>query len=312
VTTRPASLALSLALACGLASAGLARADAPGVPEPGKLTVASLEKMLTDLGYDFKKSTSTDGKRTYFGLVVKQDNFTFVIDLSLDEQGSKLWFSCPLRTMEHPEKVKSERLWKLLEENDAIMPMSFSYDRSNSRFYLNLAVDNRGLTAKVLREELDRAMGVIRRTYAIWDSYQWPELNDGAAPPANPTPPASPAAKFEPALKQYAAALKEVADLLEKANDETAAAVAAYKLKGLTDRLHAAAMAVRDAGPFTADADKELMARYGAELRTTLERIEAAFKRIDANPAAAAPLKEAHAAYAEAVADMSRALQIAK
>jgi hypothetical protein len=177
--------ALALALGLGLAWHGPARADGPREAPPGKLTVEGLEKMLGDLGYEYKKSTSSDGKRTYFGLVIKQDSFTYVIDASLDEEGNKLAFSCPLRKIDHPEKVKIERLWKLLAESDAVLPMCFSFDKSSNRFYLNHSIDNRGVTAKVLREELDQTMRVLRRTYPVWNAEEWTELS---APPAA-TPP---------------------------------------------------------------------------------------------------------------------------
>jgi hypothetical protein len=171
-------------LTATLALAGLAHAadPAPAKAEPkateqvkktdGVLTNEALEKMLTDMGYEPKASKSEDGKRTWYNLTIEQDNFTFVLDLSLAD--GKLWFSCPLRKVAEPEKVPAEKLWKLLEENDTIYPGSFSYYAQRKQFFYNLAVENRDLTPAKVRSELDRAMGVMRRTYPDWDTSKWP------------------------------------------------------------------------------------------------------------------------------------------
>jgi hypothetical protein len=171
---------LSLFALAIAACTALGSARAEEKTAPGKLTDATLEKMLEDLGYSPRKSVSADGKRTWYNLVIKQDTFTYIVDVSLDTEGKKVWFSCPLRKLEAPEKVKVERLWKLLEENDNLLPMSFSYDRSNKRFYLNHSMDNRGITARVLREDIDAVLGVMRRTYPLWNTQEWEELKTAA------------------------------------------------------------------------------------------------------------------------------------
>jgi hypothetical protein len=171
-------------LAAALALAGVAQAADP-VPAKGEakaaeevkkadgvLTNETLEKMLLDMGYEPKVSRSADGSRTWYDLTVKQDTFTFVIDLSLAD--GRLWFSCPLKKVADPDKVPAEKLWKLLQENDTVYPGSFSYYAQRKQFFYNLAVENRDLTPTRLRAELDRVMGVLRRTYTEWDTSTWP------------------------------------------------------------------------------------------------------------------------------------------
>src|SRR4051812_22235926 len=100
-----------LTLAATLAALGGARADEPKKAEAGRLTVEALGQMLDDLGYEYKVSKTEDGKRTFYGLVIKQDTFTYVVDLSLDPAGQRVWFSCPLRKVPEQDRVKAERLW---------------------------------------------------------------------------------------------------------------------------------------------------------------------------------------------------------
>lgn len=165
------------------AGAGLA----PLGPVPGQsLNDASLEATLRSMGYDPKISKSSNGKRTFYRLHLEEDKFRFVFDLSLDTERERIWFSGPLSTVTDRDRVATERLWKLLESNDDISPVFFSYDNNNKRVYLNLVIDNRDMTATILRKEISRFMRVTERTYPLWKDMQ------PAPAPSNP-PPATPA-----------------------------------------------------------------------------------------------------------------------
>jgi hypothetical protein len=291
---KPRALFLALALA-SCAALNTARADGP--TDNGKLTDAALEKMLVDLGYTPKKTVSADGKRTWYNLVVKQDTFTYVVDVSLDSEGKKVWFSCPLRTLNNPEKVKVERLWKLLEENDNILPMCFSFEKNTKRLYLNHAIDNRGVNARVLREELDLVLGVIRRTYAIWNSNTWEEL--GGTQPVNPTPVSVVPNKFETPTRQYLMALQQVAGLLATVEDAESAKLAAPQIKEAVAKLKTAIDAMKALGSPSKIEDEDLSKKFGKSLTSTRERVKKDAERIAKLDGAGPALQEAMAELAK-------------
>lgn len=172
-----APLAAAVLILCSAVGAGRAQ-DKPAAGA-GRLTDASLEAMLKNLGHTPTATKSESGKRTYYRLDLSEDSFTFVVDLSLDPEGARLWFSAPLVKVPERDRVALDRLWKLLESNDDILPASFSYDASRQRFYLNLTVDNRDITPAVLRKELSTFTRTIEKTYPLWKEVQPPSSQDG-------------------------------------------------------------------------------------------------------------------------------------
>jgi hypothetical protein len=167
-------------------------AGAPAAPTDDRLTPATLETMLRQMGLDPKLSKSSDGTRTFFHVVVNTDTFRFVLDISLDPDGGRLWFLAPLKQVDDISKVPADRLWALLQDNDSIYPASFSYYKAQKRLYLTLVLDNHGITAGRLHSELLNFMRIIERTYPHWNTAEWP----GGAPTAGnpPTPPSTPPA----------------------------------------------------------------------------------------------------------------------
>jgi hypothetical protein len=161
----------------GCLTGGIGAQDRPLAQEPGGgpartaagqvLNDSSLDALLRNLGYDPEVTKSASGKRIYYRLVTVEDAFRFVVDISLDQSCSRLWFSAPLPEVA-VDKVPPSRLVKLLEANDDITPASFSYDKARQRFYLNLAVDNRDITAAIVRKELTSLLRVIERTAPLW------------------------------------------------------------------------------------------------------------------------------------------------
>jgi hypothetical protein len=186
-----------------------ARSDSGPTPATAtadqNLTDASLEAMLRGMGYEPTSSKSSSGKRTYYRLILKEDTFTFVFDLSLEVDRSRVAFSAPLPVVKDRDQVPAERLWKLLESNDDIAPAGFSFDKDRKRIYLNMAIDNRGITSAVLRKEITQFTRIIERTCPQWKDIQpvtapaTPPITTPAATPANPpaatpaNPPATPA-----------------------------------------------------------------------------------------------------------------------
>lgn len=179
-------LAVCHCLACCLALAGVSRADPPEKPQAaparGKLTNEELGEMLRNFGYETSTSKSMDGKLTYYRVDIDHGDFRYIVYATVLEAQNKVRFQLPLGTVAEPEKVPAEQLWKLLEENAKIMPMSFYYLSGSKQFQLNCDVENRELTPVRLRKELDETLKVAKRTYALWDTNKWP----GGPTPAKP------------------------------------------------------------------------------------------------------------------------------
>jgi hypothetical protein len=166
----------------GLVGVGLVHADnPPGTPGPSqaaasesRLNDEQLSALIKGLGYTEKTSKSSDGKVTYHSLDFTVVNFRYIIDISLQEQGTAVYFSSPLKRIGEPEKVPAEKLFALLSKNDDITPMFFSYDASGKQLYLNYQIDNRDLTSARMMTALDRLKHVLSSTAPLWDTSKWP------------------------------------------------------------------------------------------------------------------------------------------
>ena len=86
---------------------------------------------------------------------------------------SVLWVSSALRPLPEKGKVRADILEKILAKNYEIDPIHFAV--TSSRYlYLELALTNRGITARSLRTELDEFMTAIRNTESLWNPAKYP------------------------------------------------------------------------------------------------------------------------------------------
>jgi hypothetical protein len=164
-----------------------AKPDAVKPAEDGRLSDEALLSMLKGLGYNPTVSKSADGKITFYRLDKTVANFRYIIDVSLQEGGKTVAFSCPLKRVGEPEKVPAEKLWAMLSKNDEIYPMFFSFEKSRKQFFLNHQIDNRDLTAERLGEVLDAVKHQVNATASVWDTTNWP----GGPQPAAKAPTAA-------------------------------------------------------------------------------------------------------------------------
>jgi hypothetical protein len=78
-----------------------------------------------------------------------------------------------LKTIEDGKKLPADALTGMLVENDAIAPMSYSWDAKRRRFYLNAALDARDFGPASLRKLVDSMTASCRRTADFWDPSRW-------------------------------------------------------------------------------------------------------------------------------------------
>lgn len=172
-----AGIALA-ALAFGLAGAGIQAGDKK---EKTKLPAGAidddvLKDRLENLGYEPKPSKSTAGSAMYL-LDFERDNFRYVFYVSLSSDKSRLWMSAALRKLPDAKDVRKDILEKILLKNDEIGPTHFTL-RKNRFLYLELALDNRDLTSKRLRKEIDEFSVNLRNTQSLWDPTKYPKVED--------------------------------------------------------------------------------------------------------------------------------------
>lgn len=161
---------MALGLALGLV--GTVRAQEPAKEDPcGRLEDADLPKLLENMGYAPEKVD--DG---VYRVVIDQDNWTIYLRFSLStDGGQKVWITTSFGEIPNWEKAPAEPLMKLLILNDSIGPAHFYVTQSGTSRKLNLAkaVDNRGITASVLRREIDKFVGSVKSTADNWDTASW-------------------------------------------------------------------------------------------------------------------------------------------
>jgi hypothetical protein len=141
------------------------------VPDGG-LTDELLKERLEAMGYDFKVVKSTGGTPMYL-VDVTVDNFRYVFYVSLSADKNYLWISSALRQLPEGDKVRPDILEKLLAKQWDIGPMYFTL-KSNRMLYLERGLENQGLTAKRLRQEITNFMGALRGTESLWNPEKYP------------------------------------------------------------------------------------------------------------------------------------------
>jgi hypothetical protein len=151
--------AFAVALAAGLA-ASPAAAQAPGGCAAA-LTDPCLLTMLQQMGMEPKPLSKG------FLVVIKQGTWTNNIQVVISGNGQKIGFNSNLGLVTEADITAAQ--WKaLLAANRDIDPTAFYYDPQRSKLYLHLSLDNRAVTAAILRNELSIFSGQIVSTGPLW------------------------------------------------------------------------------------------------------------------------------------------------
>ena len=147
-------------LSLGLCTLMSANAD-ESKPKPAStaLDMPKLAQMLDDMGYETKKINDTT-----YDVILKRDNWNIYVRLYFSTDGTKLWLNSHLTNIDDMSKVPTEILVKLMEANGP--------------------VDNRNISAKQLRVEIDAQATIIRSTQNLWKPEEWrkstPAANDNS------------------------------------------------------------------------------------------------------------------------------------
>lgn len=152
------------------------KADEPkpaqGATIPGQLTPDSLKEMLTNLGYDFDVEKTTNGNFLHFVKVARK-GMNYEVNVNISSNKQKLWCSVALADVKPEHATQSDKLLKLLELNQKIGPSHFYYYPPHKMFYIAKPMDNRGITAKLLRENIDSIMETVVTYETDWNVAKW-------------------------------------------------------------------------------------------------------------------------------------------
>ncbi len=147
----------------------------------GVLTAQSLKVMLSNLGYEVREEKTADS--LIYWITVIRGSVTYNIDMNISPNGEKIWAMVPLADVPANVELPSARLLKLLELNQTMVgPSHFVFVPVTKQIYLNRALENRGVTPKLLRELIDRVTSYCDTTREFWEVSKWPELKMTTGP----------------------------------------------------------------------------------------------------------------------------------
>ena len=160
------SMALLLFGASTVANSGQTASQTTLKPE-------ELKTSLSNMGYEVKESKSTDGAPMYDVAWTSDDGWKYSMTASISPSGRIAWLVMNLGSTDDVAKVPKEAFLGLMTENDAIMPMSYSWHPKLMRFYLNNPVDARDFSPQSLRKGMDAMVASVKRTADFWDPAKW-------------------------------------------------------------------------------------------------------------------------------------------
>jgi hypothetical protein len=137
-------------------------------PAAGVLTPATLEKTLTDMGLEPKKVNDRA-----WDVKLSRDGWDFSIRISLTASGQTLWLTATLVQVGDINKVPAQALAKLLKGNFDYGPCMYYFFADPKKtgagsVVMGRAIDNRGLTAALIRAELDRICTNVKSSHPLW------------------------------------------------------------------------------------------------------------------------------------------------
>src|SRR5207244_10001506 len=107
-------------------------------------------KMLAKLGYETRALD-----KTFTQVTLERPGWTSVVRASMSDDNAVVWLDAYLLYVSYPEDVPAGTWKRLVAANEQTAPAAFSFNAKNKRLYLSHPVPNEGVTAVVLRKELE-------------------------------------------------------------------------------------------------------------------------------------------------------------
>ena len=133
--------------------------------EPTVITDTELKTLLGELGYTVKDVGTAAGQGVY-DISIAALGFNIPTRVYLSKSKKKLWLSVTLMTKEDVDKLTREDLQAILAKNSQIGPCHFLVE--DGRLKMHLALDNRQITAAILRSEFFLLSSRVTETKSLW------------------------------------------------------------------------------------------------------------------------------------------------
>jgi hypothetical protein len=161
--TAALTLVVGLAMMCS-AQSGPKPAPAPQAATEGVLTEESLRTMLINLGYTPEESKSTNGT-TLFYIKATRGDMSYNPYICLSPSKTKIWAQTSLGDFDANDGA---RALKMLELNFKIGPSHFVHIPGDKTVYMFSPMDNRGVTPKILKDQIDQLLNNCESTKEVW------------------------------------------------------------------------------------------------------------------------------------------------
>jgi hypothetical protein len=173
---------MALALGVGLCPAQiLAQNQARAVNQA--LTPDDLGKLLTDMGYEPKKIDDNT-----YEVIIKRDGWAVYLRCCFSSDKTKLWLISSLGDIKDINQAPADVLANLLIANFNHGPSAFyledadANNKAAKRLKIGRPVDNRAITASILRQQIDAIFSTIRETKDLWKTSEWKSTKAAVAP----------------------------------------------------------------------------------------------------------------------------------
>ncbi|HLJ55197.1 MAG TPA: hypothetical protein VKT77_09155 [Chthonomonadaceae bacterium] len=160
---------LAAAIAALLAATGITgrlHAQEPQDVAPpavrGSLTDAGLQQMLLDMGYEPRRL-----KQGYV-VAIKQGEWVFNVQFLISPNREKVGLNANVGTVEDPAAVTASQWMNVLASNTDIAPSFFYYNKANKTLYVHRVLDNRCLTAGIMRQQVEAFTASIKDSAETW------------------------------------------------------------------------------------------------------------------------------------------------
>jgi hypothetical protein len=153
---KPAAFLLGLFLICLLPFAGHAQ-------NCDVITRAQLKEKLEQMGFTVKTINAEAGKDKY-SVDHPGTGFNVPVGYEISPSTNFIWLTANLGKSEN---ITPEKALDMVKENGKIQP-SFFYITASGFVMMAVAVENRGITAAILRRHIDKFVADVSKTSAIW------------------------------------------------------------------------------------------------------------------------------------------------
>jgi hypothetical protein len=146
----------------GLAAfAGLTYGVAEAGAQSGQFDAAQLKSAIEGLGYETKALNTEAGKEKY-EFKLTRGGLDVPIAAEISPSKNFIWLTVFLG------EPKADKALELLKQNGKIQPTNF-YVTDKGSLMLGFAIDNRSMTAAILRQRIDKLTDDTVKTRSYWE-----------------------------------------------------------------------------------------------------------------------------------------------